>query len=78
LLDGGVAKINGKIAEEAGELVAALAGENDQRVLSEAGDLLFHVLVGLRARGLDLTQVVQVLANRSHQSGLAEKASRKT
>lgn len=77
LLDGGVAKISGKITEEAGELVQALADESDQRVLSEAGDLLFHMLVGLQARGLDLTQVVQALAARAHQSGHAEKASRK-
>ena len=77
LLDGGVAKINGKITEEAGELVQALAGESDERVLSEAGDLLFHLLVGLRARGLDFGQVVQKLATRAHQSGHAEKANRK-
>jgi phosphoribosyl-ATP pyrophosphohydrolase/phosphoribosyl-AMP cyclohydrolase len=77
LLDGGVTKINGKITEEAGELAQALAAESDDRVLSEASDLLFHMLVGLRARGLDLGQVVKKLATRSHQSGHAEKASRK-
>jgi phosphoribosyl-ATP pyrophosphohydrolase/phosphoribosyl-AMP cyclohydrolase len=77
LLDGGVAKINRKITEEAGELVQALAGESDERVLSEAGDLLFHVLVGLRARGLDFSEVVRTLAARTSQSGHAEKASRK-
>jgi phosphoribosyl-ATP pyrophosphohydrolase/phosphoribosyl-AMP cyclohydrolase len=77
LLDGGVPKINAKISEEAGELVQALAGESDDRVLSEAGDLLFHVLVGLRARGLDFGQVVRKLASRTHQSGHAEKAARK-
>jgi phosphoribosyl-ATP pyrophosphohydrolase/phosphoribosyl-AMP cyclohydrolase len=77
LLDGGVAKIGGKISEEAGELVAALATESDDRVLSEAADLLFHVLVGLRARGLDLRAVAAKLAARTGQSGHAEKASRK-
>jgi phosphoribosyl-AMP cyclohydrolase / phosphoribosyl-ATP pyrophosphohydrolase len=77
LLDGGVAKIGGKISEEAGELVAALASESDDRVLSEAADLLFHVLVGLRARGLDLRAVAARLAARTNQSGHAEKASRK-
>jgi len=77
LLDGGPAKIGGKISEEAGELVAALLGESDERVLSEAADLLFHVLVGLRARGLEWRSVVGALAARTHQSGLAEKASRK-
>ena len=76
LLDGGVAKINGKITEEAGELAQALSGETDDRVLSEAADLLFHMLVGLRARGLDFGQVVQKLASRTSQSGHAEKASR--
>ena len=76
LLDGGVAKINGKISEEAAELVAALAAESDERVISEASDLLFHVLVGLRARGLDFRQVTAALAARTGQSGHAEKASR--
>ena len=77
LLDGGIAKISAKISEEAGELVAALAAESDERVLSEASDLLFHVLVGLRARGLDFRQVVAALAGRTQQSGHAEKLSRK-
>ena len=77
LLDGGIAKINAKISEEAGELVAALAAESDERVLSEASDLLFHVLVGLRARGLEFQQVVAALASRTKQSGHEEKLSRK-
>ncbi len=76
LLDGGIPKINAKIGEEAAELVAALAGESDERVLGEASDLLFHVLVGLRARGLDFAQVTAALARRTGQSGHAEKASR--
>lgn len=77
LLDGGIVKINAKISEEAGELVAALAAESDERVLSEASDLLFHVLVGLRARGLDFKQVVAALAGRTKQSGHEEKLNRK-
>jgi phosphoribosyl-ATP pyrophosphohydrolase/phosphoribosyl-AMP cyclohydrolase len=75
-LDGGIVKINAKISEEAGELVAALAGENDERVLSEASDLVFHLLVGLRARGLDFQQVVTTLAARTKQSGHQEKLNR--
>ena len=77
LLDGGIAKINAKISEEAGELVAALGAESDERVLSEASDLLFHVLVGLRARGLDFRQVVAALGARTKQSGHEEKLNRK-
>lgn len=76
LLDAGVGKIGAKVNEEAAELVAALEGESDQRVLSEAADLLFHVLVGLRARGLDFEQVTKALAGRTSQSGHAEKAGR--
>ncbi|HYP77627.1 MAG TPA: bifunctional phosphoribosyl-AMP cyclohydrolase/phosphoribosyl-ATP diphosphatase HisIE [Polyangiaceae bacterium] len=77
LLAAGIAKINAKISEEAGELVAAFAEETDERVLSETADLLFHVLVGLRARGLDFRQVVESLASRTKQSGHEEKLHRK-
>jgi len=77
LLDGGAKRINEKLAEEAGELARALEAENDERVASEAADVLYHVLVGLRHRGVALTSVVEKLIARSHQSGHAEKAARK-
>lgn len=77
LLDGGVEKIGRKITEEAGEVVAALQSESDDRVLSEAADLVFHLLVGLRARGLDWRGVAEKLSARTTQSGHQEKASRK-
>jgi phosphoribosyl-AMP cyclohydrolase / phosphoribosyl-ATP pyrophosphohydrolase len=76
LLDGGIPKINAKINEEALEVCAALSNESDERVASEMADLLYHMLVGLRARGMDWRQVMEVLASRSGRSGLAEKASR--
>lgn len=76
LLDGGVAKISGKIVEEAGELCEALAGETDKRVASEAADVIYHLLVGLRARGVGWRKVIEALASRSGRSGHAEKASR--
>jgi phosphoribosyl-ATP pyrophosphohydrolase/phosphoribosyl-AMP cyclohydrolase len=77
LFDGGAPQINAKIAEEAGELTRAIAGESDERVASEAADVLYHVLVGLKHRGVELRQVVEALLARSHQSGHAEKAARK-
>lgn len=76
LLDGGVAKISEKITEEAGELNRALAGESAERVASEAADLVYHTLVGLRARGVEWRQVIEALAQRAGRSGHAEKASR--
>jgi phosphoribosyl-AMP cyclohydrolase / phosphoribosyl-ATP pyrophosphohydrolase len=77
LLDAGAPRIGDKIMEEGAELAEALRSESDERVLSETGDLLFHTLVGLRLRNLDLWQVIEVLATRFGVSGHAEKAARR-
>ncbi len=76
LLEGGPDKVGAKIREEASEFADAIKNESDERVLSEASDLLYHALVGLTQRGLTLRQVIEVLAQRTHKSGHAEKASR--
>lgn len=76
LLAGGVPAIGEKVTEEAGELVQAAAAETDERVVSEAADLLYHTLVLLACRGLTLADVEQTLAGRFGMSGLEEKASR--
>ena len=78
LLDSGVAAIGDKIREEADELARAIDGESDARVVSEAADELYHVLVGLLSRGVDLRAVEGELARRFGVSGLTEKASRAT
>lgn len=76
LFDAGPARIGEKLVEEAGELAAAVAGETDERVASEAADVLFHVLVALRSRGVGLDEVLSVLGSRFGTSGHVEKASR--
>jgi phosphoribosyl-ATP pyrophosphohydrolase/phosphoribosyl-AMP cyclohydrolase len=76
LLDGGAKKIGAKLTEEADELRRALEDESDERVASEAADVLYHALVGLRLRNVPFRAVVEALLARSSQSGLAEKASR--
>ena len=76
LLDKGVVRIGEKLLEEAGELAAALDRESDERIASEAADLVFHVLVGLAARGLDLRDVEAVLAARHGLSGIDERRAR--
>lgn len=76
LLDKGPAKIEAKLIEEAGELGQALREETDERVASEAADLLFHALVGLAARDLSPADVAAVLAKRHGLSGIDEKAGR--
>jgi phosphoribosyl-ATP pyrophosphohydrolase/phosphoribosyl-AMP cyclohydrolase len=76
LFDGGVPKIGKKIVEEAGEVVEALANESDERVASEAADVLYHLLVGLRHRGVPLRAVIETLAKRFGTGGHTEKAAR--
>ena len=77
LFAGGVAKIGSKVTEEAEELVEAAANESDERVVSEAADLLYHTIVLLAHRDLKISQVETALAGRFGVSGLEEKASRK-
>ena len=79
LLDGGAEKIGGKILEEAGELIeAASEGGDDGRrhFIHEAGDLVYHTMVLLAWRGVDIQEVAAELARREGTSGLEEKASR--
>ena len=76
LLAGGVPAVGAKVTEEAGELVAAADHETDDRVVSEAADLVYHMLVLLACRGVGLSQVEDELARRFGISGLDEKASR--
>lgn len=76
LLAGGPAAAGAKVTEEAGELVRAAGDEADDRVVSEAADLLYHMLVVLACRDVSLEQVEAELARRFGVSGLAEKAAR--
>ncbi len=50
--------------------------EDKGRLVSEAADLLYHLLVVLKARGVALAEVEAELERRTAQSGHAEKASR--
>lgn len=79
LLNGSLEKLCGKVIEEAAELVEAAEEPGDkgrEHFIYEAGDLLYHMLVLLRRRGVDLAEVEAELAKRFGVSGLAEKASR--
>lgn len=77
LYDGGAERMGAKVREEANELAQALAEEDDERVISEAADLLFHALVGLRARNVPIRSVLGELARRFGESGHVEKARRR-
>jgi phosphoribosyl-ATP pyrophosphohydrolase len=76
LLDRGVEHCAKKLGEESIETVIAAVHEDRARLIAEAADLLYHLLVVLKARGIALSDVEAVLAERTGQSGLAEKTSR--
>lgn len=65
-----------KVIEEAAEVVAAARGESHERVISEAADVLFHLLVLLQSRGGTIYEVLRELRRREGVGGLVEKASR--
>lgn len=72
LLDGGVDAVGRKVMEEAAELLIAAknhaAGtEGANRLIEEAADVLFHLLVLLAERGVTPTAVLGELDARSHR-----------
>jgi phosphoribosyl-ATP pyrophosphohydrolase len=77
LLDRGVAQCAKKFGEEAVEAALAAVVEDRDRVIGEAADVLYHLLVLLKARDISLAEVEALLATRTKKSGLEEKASRK-
>ncbi len=54
-----------KLGEESAELIVALADEDDARAVEEGADVVYHVLVALKARGLELDAVRKVLRARA-------------
>ena len=77
LLDKGPAYCARKLGEEAVETVIA-AVEGDKGALgAESADLIYHLLVLLKSRGLAFSDVEAALAQRTGMSGLEEKAARK-
>ena len=66
LFDKGTNKIAQKVGEEAVELVIESKDMNDELYLGEAADLLFHYLVLLRDRDMNLSDVIKILKER-HQ-----------
>lgn len=67
-----------KVAEEAGETLIAAKNGEPKALTYELADLWFHLLVLMARENLPLSAVTDELARRFGQSGLDEKASRKT
>jgi phosphoribosyl-ATP pyrophosphohydrolase len=77
LLDKGPEHCAKKLGEEAVETVIAAIENNRDRLIAESADLVFHLLVLLKSRGVKLEEVEAALAQRTTMSGLDEKALRK-
>jgi len=60
----GINKIAQKVGEEAVELVIEAKDDNRDLFLNEAADLVYHLLVLLEAKSVDLGEVIAVLADR--------------
>ena len=67
LFEGGLRRMAQKVGEEGVETALALVAQEGDELLGEASDLIFHLLVALRARGFALADVVAKLASR-HES----------
>ena len=64
LFQAGEDEITKKIGEEAVELIVAVKGQGDERIVSETADLLYHVIVLLVQCGLALESVENELQRR--------------
>jgi phosphoribosyl-ATP pyrophosphohydrolase/phosphoribosyl-AMP cyclohydrolase len=67
LFEGGIRRIAQKVGEEGVETALAAVVQGDAELLGESADLIFHLTVALRARGLSLGDVVGVLGERYHR-----------
>lgn len=79
LLTGGIAKIGGKITEEARETVEAASEPGDagrSHFIYECADLTYHLFVLMAHNGVTLSELEAELARRFGISGLDEKAAR--
>jgi phosphoribosyl-ATP pyrophosphohydrolase/phosphoribosyl-AMP cyclohydrolase len=61
----GINKVAQKVGEEAVELVIEAKDNNDELFLNEAADLMYHYLILLKAKKMKLSEVEQVLRDRS-------------
>lgn len=76
LIARGMKKAAQKVGEEATEAVIAAVTGDRAELVKESADLLYHLLVVLKAADIPLGEVLAELDARTAQSGLAEKASR--
>jgi phosphoribosyl-ATP pyrophosphohydrolase len=60
----GIDKVLEKIGEESAEFIIAAKNNVPERTVEEASDLIYHLLVALRAADIDLADVMDELSLR--------------
>jgi phosphoribosyl-ATP pyrophosphohydrolase len=76
LLDAGPNRAAKKFGEEAVEAVIAAIEGDRSALIKESADVIYHLIVLLRAWDISLDQVMAELQRRTGQSGHSEKAER--
>ncbi|HEU0147965.1 MAG TPA: phosphoribosyl-ATP diphosphatase [Bradyrhizobium sp.] len=76
LLEAGPARAAKKFGEEAIEAVIAAIEGDRTALIKESADVVYHLIVLLKTRGISLDEVMEELQRRTGQSGHAEKAGR--
>ena len=76
LLAQGPEKCAEKFGEEAIEAIIEAVKGDDKAFISEAADVIFHYLVMLKSRDINLDDVMKELKSRTNKSGLREKEDR--
>lgn len=66
LFQKGINKMAQKVGEEAVELVIEAKDNNDDLFKNEAADLLYHYLILLKAKGMQVQDIEEILIQRSH------------
>ena len=64
LAEAGLLRVSKKLGEEAVEVALAAVAESPERLTEEAADLIYHLLVLIRLRGLKLENIVSELEKR--------------
>ena len=76
LLNKGVAKCAEKFGEEAIELIVACLNKDNNSIVHEAADTIYHLNVLIRSKNISIEEVLGELSKREGISGLEEKENR--
>lgn len=66
-----------KFKEESAEFISAVTNEAPDRIVTEAADVIYHLLVAMASADVPASDLWAELKSREGTSGHAEKAARK-